>query len=179
MARTRLGTNSRSSRFILGLAMLGLAAAQEHTLPFDEALRTVMLFSSTDFRSVQGPKVENKRREFYYEAALYLPDANYCRILKDKDWMYLCEWRRKSKAEAPLLYEKLAAQVASSLGSPWEVTSKAGPSPSRIFYAAGKPVVQLTLHEDRSEVHLLVLRPGSPKEGFTGKIPTTEELTFR
>jgi hypothetical protein len=179
MECTRLaGTGHRVAYAVLVAAVLSPLSAQEHqALPFDETLRTVMRFSGTDFRSVQGPKVENKRREFYYEAALYLPEANYCRILKDKEWMYLCEWRKKSRAEAPQLFEKLTGQVQAALGGNWQMTSKTGPA--KIFYAEGKPVVQLNLHEERSEVHLLVLRAGSSKEGFTGKIPTTEELTFR
>ena len=174
----RVATTLRITFVVLAAALLYPLSAQEpHPLSLGEALRTIMMFSTTGFRSAQGAKVENKRREFYYEAALYLPDANYCRVLKDKDWMYLCEWRKKSNSEALQFFEKLASQVQAALGTDWRMTSKAGPG--KVFYAAGKAMVQLNLHEDRSEIHLLVLRPGSPKEGFTGKIPTTEELTFR
>src|SRR4029453_12730379 len=71
-------------------------------LPFDapdfkKILEYVLKGSADRFHNVEGARIENRRREYYFEARVYLPGATYCQILRNKNWfVYNCEWNKAS-----------------------------------------------------------------------------------
>jgi hypothetical protein len=165
---------------LLAVVLPNLAVAQERTISFDQALRLIMATSTTNFRKVHGAKIENRKGDYYFEAALYLPEATYCRIFRQSEYIYCCEWRPKSKAELEPLYESIVGRVERALGSAWLKSSQTGKlRKDTVFHAEGKPLVQVILQPAQSEVYVLVLKPGWPKEGFTENVSSTENFLLR
>ena len=158
-----------------------LAEAQQNPSPeprvgweaFDGVLETILKASNQRFRPVEGPRIENRRREFYFEARVYLPEAMYCRIFDQGGLVYCCEWEVKSQASSTSVYEKLVTRIESALGTKWAKRARSGRlRKEMLFSAEGKPIVQAIQDVNPPQVYVLVLPAGSSKDGYVGSIPS-------
>lgn len=142
---------------------------------FDRVLQSILLASRDSFRTVEGVRIENRRREFYFEAKTYLPGASYCRVLEGP--AYCCEWDVAAQAAATSLYEKLSDRIKAALGAEWTKTTKSAKArKDTLFGAEGKAAVQVILHTTPLKVYVVVLTAGSSKDGYVGNIPAIEDF---
>ena len=147
---------------------------------FDQSLQLVLRSSRENFRTVEGARIENRRRDFFFEARTYLPTANYCRIFFEGTPVYCCEWTVKDKAPSALLFEKLLAKIEGALRAEW-VKKERSTSHRKdvVFSAQQKPVVHIMRPPDMRHIYILVLPPGSSTEGYLGIIPSTEDFVHQ
>ncbi len=137
------------------------------------------LRSSLDrFRELEGARVENRKREYFFESKIYLPEANYCRIFSHQGFMvFCCEWRDKASSPSKTRYQSLIGTTQNALGAEWTKTVKAGKARQEVLFTAeGKPTVHVMLDAEPPEAYVLVLPPNASKSGFAGRIPTMEEF---
>ncbi|HZT28465.1 MAG TPA: hypothetical protein VFA33_01185 [Bryobacteraceae bacterium] len=176
--------NRAASIVIVGVLLCHLAQAgpQEAARParaswesFDRVLQSILEASRDRFRRVEGVRIENRRREFYFEAKTYLPQASYCRILEGP--VYCCEWDAKGPSAALSVYEKLVGRIKGAVGEQWAQTARMGKArKDTLFRAEGRAIVQAIWQSDPPKVYVLVLPPGSSNEGYTGNIPSIENF---
>src|SRR5947207_3295794 len=72
---------------------------------FGPVLQRVLASSADRFRGLEGARIENRKRDHFFEAKLYLPEANYCRIFNQGDLVYCCEWRDKGYSGSKIRYQ--------------------------------------------------------------------------
>jgi hypothetical protein len=157
-----------------GLACLALlsqlSAFGEGDSSFDTALKQILLASKDRFAHIQGARIENRRRDFFYEPQLYLPGATYCRIFQTTgDWIYGCDWEQANNRNGFAgLYDRLVEKVAHALGQEWNKQPGSRKSGKEIvFIADGRPTVQLIQPPRTSEIHLFILPAGASQKGLS------------
>src|SRR5216684_5731821 len=71
---------------------------------FSEALQNAMRSSAIRFRDLEGARIENRKRDYFFEAKIYLPEATYCRIFNQGGLVYCCEWKDKGYSASKARY---------------------------------------------------------------------------
>lgn len=144
---------------------------------FNSVLTSILRASRDDFAILEGARIENRRRDWFYEAKAFLPEATYCRIFYQDRAVFCCEWDEKGQAAAALLYEKLTGSIGKAVGEEWSKKEKSdGARKEMVFASDRKPVIHAILHVGSAQVLVLVLPPGSSKEGFRGTVPSIDSF---
>jgi hypothetical protein len=157
----------------LGLAcsmLLGTCAFAQKDAEFDEALNHVLRASKERFIPIEGARNENRLREFFFEAKLYLPGATFCRVFqKDKFPIYGCEWEQAAIPNSFAgLYDRLIAKIEAALGSEWNKHLGSHKSGKEVLFTANdKPTVQLILETGAPMIHVFILPVGASQKGIT------------
>ncbi|HTM47737.1 MAG TPA: hypothetical protein VL285_03610 [Bryobacteraceae bacterium] len=137
---------------------------------FDRQLERILSESPTIFRRLEGARLENRLREYYFEAKLYLPGAAYCRILKHEGTtVYTCEWENRKKID---FYTRLVRILERSLGPEWDQRPSArGKGQQVIFSGDRKPTVQVIWQPAAAAVHVVILPDGASRNGIQSDLP--------
>ncbi len=144
---------------------------------FGPALQRALHSSLDRFRELEGARIENRKRDYFFESKIYLPEAKYCRIFNHRGWtVFCCEWRDRGYSSSKARYQNLIGNTESALGPEWTKNLKAGKRQEALFTAEGKPTVQVMLDSEPLETYVLILPPNGSKGGFVGRIPTMEEF---
>jgi hypothetical protein len=143
-------------------------AVAQQDVAFDEALKQVLRASKDRFLRIEGARVENRRREYFFEPRVYLPTATYCRIFQqEKTTIYGCDWERAASPNSFAdLYERLVAKIESALGPEWN--KQLGPRKSAkevLFTADDRPTVQVIRETGAPLIHAFVLPAGTSQKG--------------
>ena len=140
---------------------------------FDSVLSSILRASRDDFAILEGARVENRRRDWFYEAKAFLPEATYCRIFYQGGAVFCCEWDETSPGGSTLLYDKLVGAIGTALTGDWSKKAKADKLRKEVVFTGDhKPVIHAILQSNPAQVLVLVLPPGSSKEGFAGNVPS-------
>jgi hypothetical protein len=137
---------------------------------FDRQLKRILIESPTIFRRLEGARLENRLREYYFEAKLYLPDASYCRILKHEGTtVYTCEWENRKKID---WYTRLVSVIERSLGPQWDKRpGPRGKGQQVVFSGDRKPTVQVIWEPLAAAVHVVILPDGASRNGIQSDLP--------
>lgn len=141
---------------------------------FEKILEHILKASTDRFRNVQGAIIENRRREHYFEARVYLPGATYCQILRDRTWwVYDCEWKKASGPSGlPALFEQLASKVQNALGTEWNRAPVARKSGVEVLFSKeNQPIVQVIRESKPLVVHLFITPAGVSITGVGENLP--------
>src|SRR5438046_1437781 len=85
---------------------------------FDQLLQRILRESLSGFWRIEGSRIENRLREFYFEPKINLPGALYCRVLKHEGTtIYTCEWENGKVVNN--WFAPLADAIERSLGPEW------------------------------------------------------------
>ena len=138
---------------------------------FDRTLRRILWESTSLFRDLEGVRLENRLREYYYQPKIDLPGASYCRILKHEGTtLYTCEWEDRQTVND--WYKRLVAAIERSLGPEWNKRSGSRQTGQQtLFFRGGKPTVQVIWEQKAAVVHVVVLRGGASQEGIRTDLP--------
>jgi hypothetical protein len=157
----------------LGLAcsmLWGTYAFAQNDAEFDETLEHVLRASKERFIPVEGARNENRLREFFFEAKLYLPGATFCRVFqRDKTPIYGCEWEQAAIPNSFAgLYDRLTAKIEAALGSDWNKRPGSRKSGKDVLFTANdRPTVQLILETGAPMIHVFIFPAGSSQKGIT------------
>jgi hypothetical protein len=161
---------------VLGCTAVSWCLAQQHDT-FSQVLQRALRSSADRFRDLEGVRIENRKRHYFFEAKVYLPEASYCRVFNQEGPVYCCEWRDKGYSASKTRYQNLIQNIESSLGPGWTKTVKSGKLRNEVlFRAERRPVVQAILDSEPPETYVLVLPAEPSRDGFVGKIPSMEEF---
>jgi hypothetical protein len=140
-------------------------------------LKHLLRESRENFHTVEGARIENRRRDSFFEAKTYLPEASYCRIFQQGGTVYCCEWDGRGASAATALFGRLVGQIEGVLGAEWSKTEKKTARRQEVlFRGEDKPLVHVILQSSPVQVYVVVLPPGGPKDGLTGEIPSIVEF---
>src|SRR5262245_55714509 len=151
------------------------------TNPFDQTalngtLQRLLLESRNRFERLQGARIENRLRQYYYEPKISLPGASYCRILLHEGiTIYTCEWERQTTTAGG--YSRFVASIERVLGPDWGKRSESRSSGQEVMFSAdGKPTVQVIWIAKAAIVHVIVLPPDAPKQGIVSELPVLSDF---
>ena len=143
---------------------------------FDHSLQRVLRESMSRFRGLEGARLQNRLREYYYEAKISLPGAVYCRVLKHEGTtVYACEWENGKIVKE--WYSPLVTTIERSLGPEWN--KRQGPRPTGqqvIFFGDGKPTVQVSWNRKAAIVHVIVLPREASQNGIQTELPSRPDF---
>jgi len=137
---------------------------------FDAALKRIVRASKDRFIPIEGARIENRRRDFFFEPRVYLPGATYCRIFElDSTWIFGCEWEHaKTTAAAAGFYDQLVAKAETTLGAEWSKQINSRKSWNEVLLIArGQPTLQLIQETRAPVVHLFVFPAGTSQKGLS------------
>lgn len=148
---------------------------------FGQVLEDIVRASKDRFRRVEGARVENRRRDYYYEAKFYLPGATYCQILLEKNGpIYNCEWEKApDRGGFATLFDQLVSKIENALGADW--SRKAGTRKSGkevLFTKAKEPVVQVIRETGASAVHVFITPTATSPTGIGEHLPKRPPFIF-
>jgi hypothetical protein len=148
---------------------------------FGQVLEDIVRASKDRFRRVEGARVENRRRDYYYEAKFYLPGATYCQILLEKNGpIYNCEWEKApDRGGFATLFDQLVSKIENALGADW--SRKAGTRKSGkevLFTKAKEPVVQVIREPGASAVHVFITPTATSPTGIGEHLPKRPPFIF-
>ena len=139
---------------------------------FDETLKRILRESTTLFRFIEGVRLENRRREDYFEPKINLPAASYCRILKHEGTtIYTCEWQNLKTVNDR--YTRLVTAIERTLGPEWN--KRPGPwqtGQQTLFFRDGKATVQVIWEQKAAVIYVVVLPDGASRKGIQTDLPT-------
>jgi hypothetical protein len=152
------------------LVLCSVSSAAQNDATFDVALKHILRASKDRFIPIEGARIENRRRDFFFEPRVYLPGATYCRIFElEKSWVFGCEWEpAKPPARFAGLYDQLAAKVEAALGTDWnkEISSR-NARKEVLFVASERPTIQVIQQTRPPAVHLFVFPAGALARGIS------------
>jgi hypothetical protein len=133
--------------------------------------------SKDGFSSLESERIENRRREAFYESKVYLTDATYCRVLRQPA-IFTCEWNRAARgSRLTALYDRLVAKLERELGPEWRKLTEPGKRPKRVlFTSSGKPTVGVIEGTDPAGVHLFVTPAGASTDGIWQKLRSLDDF---
>ena len=145
---------------------------------FDQTLKRILRESVSRFQGVEGSRIENRRRDFYFEPKISLPGASYCRILKHEGTIiYTCEWENRKTLNN--WYTVLVDAIALSLGPEW--TKRPGarqPDQQVVFFGNRKPTVQVIWEQKVGVVHVVVLSEEASQMGIRTPLPSINDFVY-
>jgi len=142
---------------------------------FDAALQRILRESAGRFQGVEGSRLENRRREYYFDPKIRLPGASYCRILKHEGTtIYTCEWQNGKTVN---WYSPLLAAIERSLGPEWNRSpGSRHTDPQVVFFRNRKPTVQVIWERKLAVVHVVVLPEEASQQGIQTQLPTLPDF---
>ena len=145
---------------------------------FDQALQRILRESASRFQGVEGSRLENRRRDFYFEPKISLPGASYCRILKHEGTtIYTCEWENRKTVNN--WYTRLVDAIALSLGPEWTKRAGARQTDQQVVFVGNrKPTVQVIWEQKVAVVHVVVLSEEASQMGIRTPLPSINDFVY-
>ena len=158
------------------LSAAGLFPADPDDAEFQKLLQQVLRASAKEFEPVEGARIENRRRDFYFQAKTFLPGADECQILLTKEGpVYECFY--PTEKDAATVFDRLAARIGNALGTEWARREGRRRNAREVVFAGeSKPVVQVIQEKGARVVHLYVTPAARAPGGVTGDLPRRPEF---
>jgi hypothetical protein len=143
---------------------------------FDQALQRILRESTSRFQGVEGSRLENRRREYYFEPKISLPGASYCRVLKHEGTtIYTCEWENRKTVTN--WYPRLVTAMERSLGPEWTKRPGSRQTDQQVlFFGNRKPTVQVIWERKAAVVHVVVLPEEASQQGIQTQLPELSDF---
>jgi hypothetical protein len=143
---------------------------------FDKTLKRILRESPSHFEAIRASRVENRRRDYFYEPKIYLPGAWYCRILKHEGaTIYTCEWENRKTVNN--WYTPLVAAIEHSLGLEWNKRAGLRQTDQQVLFSGDrKPTVQVIWRRKAAVVQVVVLPEEASHNGIQTALPVLPDF---